>query len=86
MVFTSGSTGQPKPTPILQCSFANFLTWFKERSVNHQSLTWIQFSGLSFDLFVAELLNQFVCGGSVLLIKTSKKLDLDYIIQQMWVH
>ena len=83
LVFTSGSTGEPKPTPVLKKSLINFLRWFIPHSVQSEPLQWIQFSGHSFDLLVAEVLTQFISGGTLVLINHKMKLDMSYTLSLM---
>lgn len=84
LVFTSGSTGKPKPTPVLKKSLTNFIGWFISRSVHFsEPLQWIQYSGHSFDILVAELLTQFLCGGTLVLIDHRRKLDMGYTLSKM---
>ena len=74
-VFTSGSTGKSKPTPVLRESLVVFLEWFKQCSVSNDQLRWLQFISFSFDVFIAETLTQFLCGSMLILYNPDKRLE-----------
>jgi len=63
IVFTSGSTGKPKAVPVRSKSLINFLSWVKN-SVFHSDtleLRWLQYSGLSFDGCILDMLIPWLC-------------------------
>ena len=63
IVFTSGSTGKPKAVPVRSKSLINFLSWVKN-SVFHSDaleLRWLQYSGLSFDGCILDMLVPWLC-------------------------
>ena len=76
LVFTSGSTGVPKPVPVLRKPLVNFLEWFKVCAFENTPLRVLHYSGHSFDLLVAELLVQFLCGGTLIITDSKFKLDI----------
>ena len=76
LIFTSGSTGVPKPVPVLQKSLVNFLEWFKLCVFENTPSRVLHYSGHSFDVLVAELLVQFLCGGTLILTDSKFKLDI----------
>lgn len=78
IVFTSGSTGEPKAVPISSPSLCNFLLWHKMVLVPcNGPLNWLQFSKFSFDLCIAEIVGQLYNGNTFFVIEQKKKLDLE---------
>ena len=77
VVFTSGSTGQPKAAPIPVVSFCNFLEWHKSMIPYNGPLNWLQCSSLSFDICIAEFLGQLFCGNTLFLSNNNRKMDLE---------
>ena len=77
IMFTSGSTGQPKAAPISVVSFCNFLEWHRSMIQSTCPLNWLQCTSLSFDISVAEFLGQLYCGNTLFLSDIQRKLDLE---------
>ena len=69
IVFTSGTTGKPKGVPVLRKSLHNFLSWhiqhFKTRD---QVYCWLQYVGVSFDVYIAEIAGQVLLHNKMLLM------------------
>ena len=80
LVFTSGSTGKPKGVPIPCDSLSNFLHWHTRFIKTDQAIYWLQYSGVSFDMYVAEVLGQLVLHNTLLLVPQKRKLDVKYLV------
>jgi len=68
VLFTSGSTGQPKGVQMPHQALVNLLTWQSKVSrmgVGHRTL---QFASLGFDVSFQEIFSTLVTGGTLLLI------------------
>ena len=85
IVFTSGSTGEPKAVPVSSLSLCNFLLWHKMVLLpNNGPLNWLQFSYFSFDLCIAEILGQLYNGNTFFVIDQEKKLNLEgYFLKRL---
>ncbi|KPL90187.1 hybrid non-ribosomal peptide synthetase/type I polyketide synthase [Herpetosiphon geysericola] len=68
VMFTSGSTGQPKGVPISQRSLANYLNWLVERFDYGPNDRLLQTAALSFDAAISQILGPLTAGGSVILL------------------
>ncbi|KAI0527995.1 hypothetical protein F5B22DRAFT_653082 [Xylaria bambusicola] len=81
MVYTSGSTGQPKGILIEHCALASS-TVYGGRSVNFDKKTrTLQFSSYSFDAYIMEILTTLVYGGCVCMPSSENRLaDIDKTI------
>ena len=74
-VFTSGSTGKSKPTPVRKDSLLVFLEWFKKCAIDSCQLRCLQYSSYSFDVYIAEILTQFLCGSTSVYCDPNLRLD-----------
>ncbi|KAK5637357.1 hypothetical protein RRF57_013069 [Xylaria bambusicola] len=81
MVYTSGSTGQPKGILIEHCALASS-TVYGGRSVNFDKSTrTLQFSSFSFDAYIMKILTTLVYGGCVCMPSSENRLaDIDKTI------
>ena len=83
VVFTSGTTGKPKGVPVLRKSLHNFLSWhiqhFKTRD---QVYCWLQYFGVSFDVYIAEIAGQVLLQNKMLLMSPHdhRKLESSSLI------
>ncbi|WP_110514487.1 non-ribosomal peptide synthetase/type I polyketide synthase [Herpetosiphon llansteffanensis] len=68
IMFTSGSTGQPKGVPISQRSLANYLYWLVERFAYGPNDRLLQTAALSFDAAISQILGPLTAGGSVIML------------------
>lgn len=79
VIYTSGSTGKPKGVMVEHRSVINHnLAVIKEYELDFTDNV-IQFSTISFDIFVEEVFPTLLCGASVTLLDGSRYTDPDYI-------
>lgn len=77
VVFTSGTTGDPKLISILEKSLSNHLKWDVWHCLKLQRC--IQLSHTQFDMFIAEIFGLFVFRSTIYLINSMYRLDFRYI-------
>ncbi|KAI0856756.1 hypothetical protein F4860DRAFT_528844 [Xylaria cubensis] len=74
VVFTSGSTGQPKGILIDQYAMASSCVYFGQATGFSQSTRTLHFSSYAFDAFVVEIFTTLVFGGCVCIPSDSDRL------------
>ncbi len=73
LMYTSGSTGQPKGVTIGHAAIANFLSAMQQELQLSEKDTVMAITNISFDISILELFLPLVCGGRVHLI-TEKEI------------
>lgn len=76
MMYTSGSTGEPKGVMIAQRSLVNYLIWCQQAYPLHLGREVPVHSSVTFDLTVTSLLAPVLAGKTVLLLPEEQQLDL----------
>jgi amino acid adenylation domain-containing protein len=72
IMFTSGSTGQPKGVQISHRALANYINWAgKEYGITDQA-TFALFTTIDFDLTVTSIFVPLTCGASIVIYEESK--------------
>ncbi|KJD32012.1 hypothetical protein PW52_16000 [Tamlana sedimentorum] len=86
ILYTSGSTGEPKGVSMGKNAIFNLLEWQNNNSVSTIHTKTLQFAPLSFDVSFQEIMATFNSGGTLVLINDSLRLNMDdllvYIKQQ----
>ncbi|SEH01214.1 amino acid adenylation domain-containing protein [Nonomuraea solani] len=77
VLFTSGSTGLPKPVAVAHDALAFYAGIFAERLAITADDVFLQFSALTFDVCFEETVPVWCLGGSVLLLEDNKIAPVD---------
>ncbi|MEM8805164.1 MAG: amino acid adenylation domain-containing protein [Cyanobacteria bacterium P01_G01_bin.38] len=67
ILYTSGSTGQPKGVEVEHRSLANYVQWAQQQYVRDQKLAFPLFTPLTFDLTVTSIYVPLLSGGQVVI-------------------
>jgi amino acid adenylation domain-containing protein len=85
VVYTSGSTGQPKGVAMPQAALTNLIEWQLRRPRFPPGARTLQFSSLSFDVSFQEILTTWCSGGTLVLVPDATRRDprglLDHLIR-----
>ena len=65
VMFTSGSTGEPKGVVISNAALAHYVQWAKQQYCGDEKLRFALYSSISFDLTVTSVFVPMVSGGSI---------------------
>lgn len=86
ILYTSGSTGEPKGVCMGEKAMVNLINWQNENSVCKSNSRTLQFAPLSFDVSFQEIMSTLSNGGTLVLINNALRLDmvalLNYIKEQ----
>jgi amino acid adenylation domain-containing protein len=83
ILYTSGSTGNPKGAVNLHRGVRNYLLW-KREYLRHGPDDRILFATpLSFDVSVEEVFDALVCGGRMVIATADQKRDPSYLVRLM---
>ena len=84
VVYTSGSTGQPKGVALPQAALTNLVAWQVRRPGFAPEARTLQFASLSFDVSFQELFATWCSGGTLVLVRDAVRRDprslLDHVI------
>ncbi|WP_323145150.1 amino acid adenylation domain-containing protein, partial [Massilia phyllosphaerae] len=81
VLFTSGSTGQPKGAMNMHCGIVNRLNWMRETMNLTSNDRTLQKTTLSFDVSVYEIFLPLSIGGQIYLAKHNYQIDIQYLAE-----
>jgi amino acid adenylation domain-containing protein len=69
ILFTSGSTGEPKPVAMERASLRNLLTWQRTAFALPGPRPVLQFASIGFDVSIVEILSTLDCSGTLVVVE-----------------
>ena len=83
VLFTSGSTGQPKGVAMHHAPLLNLIQWQLRTSVLKAGDRTLQFAPISFDVSFQELFTTFAQGGTLVLITDEDRLNSTQLLRKI---
>ena len=81
VLFTSGSTGEPKGVTMPHRALANLITWQNRRRSGAAGGSTLQFFPLSFDVSFQEIFSTLCGGGTLRLLSESPRKNLRRLVE-----
>jgi D-alanine--poly(phosphoribitol) ligase subunit 1 len=83
IMFTSGSTGEPKGVQINQSSVLTFINWASKDFGFHSTDVFLNQAPFTFDVSLCDVLNAFMHGGTLVLTSTEIVKNQDAFIHRL---
>ncbi|MFD1871783.1 amino acid adenylation domain-containing protein [Hymenobacter bucti] len=80
VLYTSGSTGEPKGVCMGHAALVNLLQWQQENSLAGPGTRTLQFAPLSFDVSFQEIFATLTTGGTLVLLSEEQRLDFEGLL------
>ncbi|TDD93466.1 polyketide synthase [Flavobacterium cellulosilyticum] len=80
ILYTSGSTGEPKGVCMGQGAIINLINWQNKNSTSKNGTRTLQFAPLTFDVSFQEIMATLTTGGTLVLIDEFLRLDMVALI------
>ncbi|TDO97047.1 polyketide synthase [Flavobacterium sp. 245] len=80
ILYTSGSTGEPKGVCMGQGALINLINWQNKKSTSTNGTRTLQFAPLTFDVSFQEIMATLSTGGTLVLIEEYLRLDMVALI------
>jgi amino acid adenylation domain-containing protein len=81
VLFTSGSTGEPKGVALPHRALTNLIEWQNRRATGEAGMTTLQFAPLSFDVAFQEIFSTLCGGGALRVIEESVHQDMTAVLK-----
>ncbi|MFE7929467.1 AMP-binding protein [Streptomyces sp. NPDC057456] len=81
ILFTSGSTGVPKGARLPYRALSNLVCWLRRTASVGVGARTVQFSRVSFDVFLTEVLGTLTTGGELLVLDESRRADVEHLLR-----
>ena len=80
VVYTSGSTGEPKGIAMTHGPIVNLVCWQRDTGGLGRPLRTLQFATLGFDICYQELFTTWAAGGTLVMIRDEVRVDPDRLL------